>query len=96
MEDVKSPTYLWGGNSEITDIYGAGIKVHVARHIHNINIRNMYGPPSGVGNSFPIWKERGGGGVGLRSKKTVQPDILFSNADSPLLQSHFTDGDNES
>jgi hypothetical protein len=42
------------------------------------------GPPVGVGTSFPLWKEEGGGGVLGGLKKTSRPYILFSNPDSPL------------
>jgi hypothetical protein len=42
------------------------------------------GPPVGVGNSFPVWKERAGRGLSLRSKKTFRPDIRISKADPPL------------
>ncbi|KAJ7326452.1 hypothetical protein DFH08DRAFT_941074 [Mycena albidolilacea] len=41
------------------------------------------GPALGVGNSFPIWKE-GGGGVRRGSKKTFRPYVLISNPEFPL------------
>jgi hypothetical protein len=41
-------------------------------------------PVLGVGNSFPIWKEGGGGGVCRGSKKTFRPYVLISNPEFPL------------